>query len=157
MPAFGYQLLLDLYDCKAGASDDLTLCYEFLVAVVRRLKMEQQSPPFLFRSDGDKYPDKAGLSGWIPLIESGIQLHTLSPKNFISIDVYSCRQFEPDDVRPLVQEFFLPQRIDEQFLERGVDYYAPCCVMPPVRRRRTTGSKPDLSTEPAGTTATPAR
>ena len=27
---FGYQLLLDLYDCKAGACDDLSLCYEFL-------------------------------------------------------------------------------------------------------------------------------
>ena len=137
MPAFGYQQLLDLYDCKAGACDDLTLCYEFLVAVVRRLKMEQQSPPFIFRSDGDKYPDKAGLSGWIPLIESGIQIHTLTPKNFISIDIYSCRKFNPDDVRPLIQEFFLPQRMDEQFLERGVDYYTTGRAIPPARQRRT--------------------
>ena len=156
MPAFGYQLLLDLYDCKTGASDDLTLCYEFLVAIVRRLKMEQQSPPFLFRSDGDKFPDKAGLSGWIPLIESGIQIHTLSPKNFISIDVYSCRKFDPDVVRPLVQEFFLPQRIDEQFLERGVDYYAPGRQIPPARQRRTL-SKPDVTTDPVSASTAPSR
>ena len=144
MPAFGYQQLLDLYDCKAGACDDLTLCYEFLVAVVRRLKMEQQSPPFIFRSDGDKYPDKAGLSGWIPLIESGIQIHTLTPKNFISIDIYSCRKFNPDDVRPLIHEFFLPQRVDEQFLERGVEYYVPGRAIPPARQRRT-ASRPDAT------------
>ena len=147
MAAFGYQLLLDLYDCKAGASDDLALCYDFLIAVVRRLKMEQQSPPFIFHSDGEKFPDKAGLSGWIPLIESGIQIHTLSPKHFISVDIYSCRQFDPDEVRPLVQEFFRPKRVDEQFLERGVDYYTPGCAIPAARQRRTV-SRADATATP---------
>jgi len=28
--AFGYELLLDLYDCKPGVCDDLALCYKFL-------------------------------------------------------------------------------------------------------------------------------
>lgn len=119
---FGYQLLLDLYDCKKGACDDLTLCYNFLEEIVHVLKVEPQSPPFIFRTDGKRFPDKAGLSGWIPLVESGIQLHTLTPKDFISIDVYSCRQFEVDGIRAFVRSMFQPKRIDEQFLERGLDY-----------------------------------
>ncbi len=119
---FGYQLLLDLYDCKKGACDDLTLCYNFLEEIVHVLKVEPQSPPFIFRTDGKRFPDKAGLSGWIPLVESGIQLHTLTPKDFISIDVYSCRQFELDGIRAFVRSMFQPKRIDEQFLERGLDY-----------------------------------
>jgi hypothetical protein len=73
---FGYQLLLDLYDCKKGTADDLGLCYEFLEQIVKVLKVEPQSPPFIFRTDGSRYPDKAGLSGWIPLVESGIQIHS---------------------------------------------------------------------------------
>ncbi|MDP3704157.1 MAG: hypothetical protein Q8R78_07190, partial [Candidatus Omnitrophota bacterium] len=60
---FGFQLLLDLYDCKKGACDDLTLCYNFLEEIVGVLKVEPQSPPFIFRTDGKRFPDKAGLSG----------------------------------------------------------------------------------------------
>lgn len=123
MKAFGYQLLLDLYDCKKGAADDLTLCYDFLVKVVRLLKMHPQSPPFLFRTDEERFPDKAGLSGWIPLVESGIQLHTLSKRNFISVDIYSCKRFEAGPVKAFVKRYFRPKRYEEQFLERGVTYH----------------------------------
>ena len=119
---FGFQLLLDLYDCKPGACDDLTLCYDFLEEIVRVLKVEPQSPPFIFRTDGKRFPDKAGLSGWIPLVESGIQIHTLTPKDFISIDIYSCRQFDIEPLKMFVHNTFAPKRMDEQFLERGLDY-----------------------------------
>lgn len=119
---FGFQLLLDLYDCKKGACDDLTLCYNFLEEIVGVLKVEPQSPPFIFRTDGKRFPDKAGLSGWIPLVESGIQIHTLTPKDFISIDIYSCRQFDIAPLKAFVRSYFAPKRLDEQFLERGLDY-----------------------------------
>ena len=41
--------------------------------------MEKQAPPSIFRSDATRFPDKAGLSGWVPLIESSIVIHTLDP------------------------------------------------------------------------------
>ncbi len=119
---FGYQLLLDLYNCKKGACDDLQLCYKFLEGIVKVLKVQPQSPPFIFFTDGEHFPDKAGLSGWIPLVESGIQLHTLTPKDFISIDVYSCREFELEPVKAFARKFFEPKRMDAQFVERGLDY-----------------------------------
>ena len=62
--AFGYQLLLDLYDCKSGACDDLALCYRFLDEIVEYLGMEKQAPPGIFYTDAKRFPDKAGLSGW---------------------------------------------------------------------------------------------
>ena len=121
--AFGYQLLLDLYDCKPGVCDDLALCYKFLDETVGDLGMEKQSPPNIFRSDEVRFPDKAGLSGWVPLIESSIVIHTLTPKNFISIDIYCCRFFDTNKAKEICQRFFGPGRIDEQYLERGQDYY----------------------------------
>ncbi len=120
---FGFQLLLDLYECKQGACDDLGLCYEFLEQIVEALKVQPQSPPFIFRTDGKRFPDKAGLSGWIPLVESGVQLHTLTVKDFISIDVYSCQAFEVEPIMAFVRAFFAPKRMDHQFIERGTDYY----------------------------------
>lgn len=120
---FGYQLLLDLYGCKPGVCDDLTLCYQFLDEVVGYLGMEKQAPPNIFRSDEVRFPDKAGLSGWVPLIESSIVIHTLSPKDFISIDIYCCRFFDIKKAKDFCAKFFFPKRMDEQYIERGLDYY----------------------------------
>jgi len=120
---FGHQLLLDLYGCKEGVCDDLTLNYQFLDEIVGALGMEKQAPPNIFRSDEVRFPDKAGLSGWVPLIESSIVVHTLSPKNFISVDIYCCRFFDTTKAKQFCERFFKPQRIDEQYIERGIDYY----------------------------------
>ena len=85
--------------------------------------MEKQAPPNIFRSDASRFPDKAGLSGWAPLIESSIVIHTLSPKDFISIDVYCCKYFDVKKAKEICVKFFSPKRMDEQFIERGLDYY----------------------------------
>ena len=118
---FGYLMTLDLYGCKPGVCDDLDLCYRYLEDLVVFLRMNKQSPPFLFRSPAE-YPDKAGLSGWVPLIESGIQIHTLSPKNFISIDVYSCGKYDPTGVEEFTSKYFEPQEIEKNYIYRGVKY-----------------------------------
>ena len=120
---FGYQLLLDLYDCKPGVCDDLATCYRFLDEIVGYLGMEKQAPPNIFFTDATRFPDKAGLSGWAPLVESSIVIHTLTPKNFISIDIYCCKEFDTNKAKEFVRRFFSPKRMDEQFIERGFDYY----------------------------------
>lgn len=121
--AFGYELLLDLYDCKPGACDDLALCYKFLDEIVEYLGMEKQAPPNIFYTDASRFPDKAGLSGWAPLVESSIVIHTLTPKNFISVDIYCCKKFDINKAKSFVRRFFSPKRMDEQFILRGIDYY----------------------------------
>ena len=121
--AFGFQLLLDLYGCQKGVCDDLALCYRFLDEIVDELGMSKQAPPNIFRSPTEQFPDKAGLSGWAPLIESSVVIHTLSLTDFISIDVYCCKTFDRQLAKEVCQHFFAPQRMDEQFIERGQDYY----------------------------------
>ena len=123
VPAFGYEYLLDLYNCKPDACDDITLCYKFLDEIVGYLGMEKQSPPYIFRSDATRFPDKAGLSGWAPLIESSIVIHTLTPKNFISVDIYCCKEFDLAKAKKFCQDFFSPGKIEEHFIERGTEYY----------------------------------
>lgn len=91
--------------------------------MVTDLGMEKQAPPNIFRSDEVRFPDKAGLSGWAPLIESSIVIHTLTPKNYISIDIYCCKCFSVEKAKEVCRRFFAPKKIDEQYIERGVDYY----------------------------------
>ena len=120
---FGFQLLLDLYGCRAGICDDLSLCYQFLDEIVTDLGMAKQAPPNIFRSPAEQFPDKAGLSGWAPLIESSVVIHTLTVTNFISIDVYCCKWFDINVAKDVCRKFFSPERMDEQYIERGHDYY----------------------------------
>lgn len=123
---FGYTLMLDLYDCAPGAADDLELTYRFLETLVDRLSMTKMSAPIVIhgpRTFGmEDYPDKEGISGWCPLIESGIQIHSIEPKHFITIDIYSCRFFDPNVVKEFVRETFKCGHIEEHFVERGASY-----------------------------------
>lgn len=120
---FGYQLLLDLYDCKPRVCDDLDLVYDFLDEIVDEIGMEKQAPPNIFRSDEVKYPYKAGLSGWVPLIESSVVLHSLTVKSFISIDIYSCKYFDPKKAIAFCKKYFAPKRVERHFIERGLHYF----------------------------------
>jgi S-adenosylmethionine/arginine decarboxylase-like enzyme len=120
--AFGYELLLDLYSCKTGVCDDLALCYSFLDAIVKLVGLHKQSPPIIFVSDAEKYPEKAGLSGWVPLIESSVVIHTLSARNFISINVYTCCKIDVEKVQHFVESYFHPEAVENKLVERGIHY-----------------------------------
>jgi S-adenosylmethionine decarboxylase len=120
---FGWQLLLDCYEVRPGVCDDLGYCYKFLDEVVDFLDMTKQAPPFIFRSP-EEFADKAGLSGSVMLIESSVVIHTLSVKRFISVDIYSCKQYDPALTEQWVKDYFGAQLVDSQFLKRGFGYFA---------------------------------
>jgi len=124
---FGYSYLLDMYDCREGAADDLELHYRFLEELVDKLGMTRMSQPFVIHGPRnefgeEKYPDKAGVSGWVPLIESGIQIHSIEPTHFITLDVYSCKPFSPSIVFNAAREAFGFNRHEEHNIERGSKY-----------------------------------
>ncbi|MBU1132021.1 S-adenosylmethionine decarboxylase [Patescibacteria group bacterium] len=126
---FGWSLLADIYNCERGLGDkpdDFAVCYKFLEQLPDLIGTRKQSPPFLVDTDAKKYPDKAGFSGWVPLVESGIQVHTLIPTRFITIDVYSCRKFDPVAVLNMMKNVFRPAGgdidIEYEFMPRGIKY-----------------------------------
>ena len=119
---FGYHLMIDMYGCQGKALASISLSYAFLEKLAELLQMTKQSPPFLFRSDGKAFPDKAGLSGWLPLIESGIQIHTIEPAGFVSLDVYSCRRFDKVAVVEYARKVFKPSEVEHKLVHRGRQY-----------------------------------
>jgi S-adenosylmethionine decarboxylase len=125
---FGYSFLLDMYECRPGAADDLELHYRFLEELVDKLGMTRMSQPVVIHGptkDGvELFPEKAGVSGWVPLIESGIQIHSLEPKRFITLDVYSCRHFSGEVVFDFAQDTFGFRWGEHHWIERGIKYGA---------------------------------
>lgn len=120
--AFGQELLIDLYDCDPEKVKSLEFNYNLLEDLVSFLNMHKQSPPFIFVSP-QEYPDKAGLSGWVPLIESGIQVHTLTEKNFVSIDVYTCGELVEKNVIEFLKNKYNAKDAECRHILRGTKYY----------------------------------
>ena len=122
--AFGRSLHLDFYNVRQGLCDDLAFCYDLLDELTEWLGMHQQAPPFIFRSPDGEFPDKAGLSGWVPLIESGISIHTLTVKNFITIDIYTCGRLDVEAAIRFLSKRLQASRWEKNYLIRGSGYHA---------------------------------
>jgi S-adenosylmethionine decarboxylase len=116
---WGYQLSLDLFGCDFEACCDLERGYDFLDQICIHLKMTKQTQPYIFKTCETTFPGKPGYSGWVPIIESGIQIHTSANNHFISIDVYSCKPFDPEMVVEFTRHWFQPEKIDSVLVPRG--------------------------------------
>jgi S-adenosylmethionine decarboxylase len=116
--AFGFHLMLDCYNCSPDKLDDIDACYNFLDRLVAEIGAEKQTQPYVFRTP-DHFPGREGLSGWVPIVESGISIHTLTGTRFISLDVYSCREFDNEKIIAFTDDFFRPSDIDAVFVLRG--------------------------------------
>lgn len=122
---FGYHMIMDCYGCNKKTIDSIEICYNYLDRMTDIMKVHKQSPPFIVYTDPIKYPDKAGISGWIPIVESGISIHTLTPTGFISIDIYSCKKYNIKKVRDFTRKIFKPTEIEEKHFLRGEKYIHP--------------------------------
>lgn len=134
--------MLDLYECKVGTCDDLELHYRFLEELVPRLKMEQMTTPIVVHcpmnikvfhdtdyptvvAKYEKYPDKAGVSGWIGLTSSGIQIHSIEWSHFSTIDIYTCGKLEQPEIDKailFIKEIFGCKKVDYKVVDRGLLY-----------------------------------
>jgi len=119
--AFGFHLMLDCYDCAPDKLDSIDACYEFLDRLVDEIGAEKQTQPYIFRTP-EHFEGKEGLSGWVPIVESGISIHTLRESRFISLDVYSCREFDNSAILAFTNDFFSPREIEQNFVLRGRKY-----------------------------------
>lgn len=120
---FGQSLHIDLYGVDKEICDDLSFCYQILDDLADFLHMHKQSPPFIFRSPDQQFPEKAGLSGWVPLIESGISIHTLTLTGFVSIDIYTCGDLDINTTIKYLCTLLKTHSYEYQHLIRGISYY----------------------------------
>src|SRR6185295_5980302 len=120
--SWGYQLILDCFGCDNDACCNLDRGYEFLDQICLHLGMTKQTQPYIFKTCETTFPGRPGYSGWVPIIESGIQIHTSAYNRFISIDVYSCKKFDQTAVEEFVKAWFNPEHVEATLLYRGQGY-----------------------------------
>jgi len=115
---FGQHLMVDGYGCDSAKLQDIGLIYEFLNEYPDQINMTKIMPPYVFKYEGKK-PEDWGLSGFVLIAESHISLHTFPEKNYLSLDIFSCKEFDTELAAAHIKEVFAIRELEVHVLDRG--------------------------------------
>lgn len=65
--------------------------------ITKTLNLRTYGDPIIFTPESMGKPDNQGYDAFIPLIDSGISLYVWTSSNFISLIIYTCKDF-PEDI-----------------------------------------------------------
>jgi S-adenosylmethionine decarboxylase len=104
-------LIIDGYSNNSEIMQDEKFIYDLLNSYPAKIGMSKIAGPHVFRYVGAK-PEDWGISGIVFIAESHISLHTFVERSYINIDIFSCRDFNAQQViKDLVNEFQLTKFI----------------------------------------------
>jgi S-adenosylmethionine decarboxylase len=118
---FGTHLMMDGYNCDRQRLEDISLIYNFLSEYPAHIEMTKIMPPYVFRYEA-KNPEDWGISGFVLIAESHISIHTFPDKNYLSLDIFSCKKFDSDHAISYVKNLFVVQKSEVKLLDRGVEF-----------------------------------
>ena len=132
---FGWpHALVNIFDCDNRKLNDLTTVYDFLHNLPPILGMKSIGAPVVYRITKRDHPD-IGISGFQIIATSHCSFHSFpfgqkdgkrKPrgierkifKSFATIDVYSCSDFNFDDLITYIKKIFKPKLIEKTLIYR---------------------------------------
>jgi S-adenosylmethionine decarboxylase len=119
---FGPHLILEAYGSPKNKLADLNLICQVLEEYPAKLTMTKIMPPYVFRYAGGEVPEDWGVSGVVLIAESHISIHTFPEKQFVTLDIFSCRDFNLEDAIEYFCSQFEPEHYEQQVLQRGREF-----------------------------------
>ena len=113
--------MLDGYGCDRERLENLSLIYNFLSEYPARIEMTKIMPPYVFRYEAKNQEDW-GISGFVLIAESHISIHTFPEKNYLSLDIFSCKEFDSKRAIAHVSEMFGVQKSEVKLTDRGLEF-----------------------------------
>lgn len=114
-------LVIDGYGGNVEKMWDQQLVRDFLDQFPAKLAMTPITVPQVLKYSGDKVDD-AGISGFVIIAESHISIHTFPRKDYINIDIFSCRPFDHERALDDVKELFQLTEVKTWLLDRGLEW-----------------------------------
>ena len=109
---------MDMYGCNKKKLKDVNFVYNFLDELPALVGMTKIMPPYTFSYNGLK-PEDWGVSGIVLIAESHISIHTFPEKNYASIDIFSCKDFDVEAAADIIASKFEAKTYEKNFLMRG--------------------------------------
>ncbi len=127
-PPYGLQLLFDGYGAPRTLLEDVGFLYDTLMRLPEEIGMRRLGYPQIIQIPETPI---VGLSGFVFIIESHISVHTYSERGFVTLDIYSCKEFDTEKAKVLLESLFKVRRSETQVIVRGTKFHADFPV-PPV-------------------------
>ena len=109
-------LMVEGYGCNPKKLDNLTVIYKFLEELPAKLKMTMLAKPYTMRNDTKT---DYGITGFTIIAESHISIHTFPKKGYFTMDIYSCKPFDVEEVLRYTLDFFEAKDHDHHVVHRG--------------------------------------
>lgn len=122
---FGEHLIFDAYGCDPKKLNSKTACENALEKMAKLAGMKKISDPYVLQATGNETlggKDPGGFSGFLIIQESHISIHTFTKRGFVTIDLYSCKNFMSAPVIEYLIDTFRPKNHDIIKIERGLKY-----------------------------------
>jgi len=121
MREFGQHLTIDASSCNRKKLTDQSLVYDILNNLPKKLGMHRMTLPQAVKwlDPGATIP---GISGFVMIAESHISIHTFPEKDYVFIDVFSCKGFDVDNAIKLLVNAFGAEKYTKKIIKRGLDF-----------------------------------
>ncbi|MCY4366899.1 MAG: S-adenosylmethionine decarboxylase [Chloroflexi bacterium] len=114
-------LVIDGYAGDIEKMWDVDLVREFLTNYPDNLGMTRITEPNVLEYNGPKIED-AGVSGFVIIAESHISIHTFPYRNYVNIDIFSCKSFDDDQATRDAKDLFGLSDTKTWLLDRGLEW-----------------------------------
>ena len=118
---FGPHLTLDLNDCNPDKLSDFDHIFDILNNLPEKIGMTKITQPYVFKYSG-LVPEDKGITGVVIIAESHISIHTFELKNYVFIDLFSCKPFDYKYAEQYLIEAFESKNPTVNVLMRGHDF-----------------------------------
>ena len=109
---------MDMYGCNKKKLKDVNFVFNFLDELPSMIGMTKIMPPYTFSYSGLK-PEDWGVSGIVLIAESHISMHTFPEKNYVSLDIFSCKDFDVEAAVDIIASKFEAKTYEKNFFMRG--------------------------------------
>lgn len=83
----------------------------FFKEITKKLKLKVYGNPIIFSPGGKGKKENQGYDAFIPLVDSGISLYIWSNAKFLSLIIYTCKQFDEKKALSVTKKFFKTKKI----------------------------------------------
>jgi len=113
----GKHITIDAYGISASRLNDYKKIFHLLETLPETIGMKKLTTPHLALCDNGK--NNVGISGFVMLYESHISCHTWPKARYLSMDVYSCKNFNEDALLKNLKKHWGWKRVEIEKVERG--------------------------------------
>ena len=114
-------LIIDGFGGDAGMMWDTERLRTFLEEYPASLGMTRITEPEVLEYHGPN-PNDSGISGFVIIAESHISVHTFPHRDYVNIDLFSCKSFDHERALTDARSLFDLQSVKTWLLDRGLEW-----------------------------------